>query len=155
MTTGDHKMPPHLERYVDAATDASHRLTITPGYDVAQYLEGRQEPAPEVAQGRTADAAHVAVPDGAARDVYVGVTRHAARTEPGTANPAPEAIQPDGHVDPAAAGRWHQAQTELVELIHAEGRTLAADPQAAPVLPDELGPWMEQRVAELAEPEIG
>jgi hypothetical protein len=78
-----------------------------------------------------------------------------AGTETAGATPAPEAIQPDGHVDPAAAGRWHQAQTELVVLIRAEGRTLAADPEAAAVLPDELGPWMEQRVAELAEPEIG
>jgi hypothetical protein len=77
-----------------------------------------------------------------------------------TATEASEAGQEAGHVDPAAAARWHQAQTELAGLIRAEGRTLAADPQAAALLPGELGPWMEQRVAELeqaetAEPGIG
>jgi hypothetical protein len=68
------------------------------------------------------------------------------------AAPAPGASQEAGHVDPAAA-RWHQAQTELAGLIRAEGRTLAADPEAAAVLPDKLGPWMEQRVAELEQAE--
>jgi hypothetical protein len=125
MTAGDHEMPPHLARYLESlggpaeVTERPH-LTVTPGYDVGQYLEGRQEPVPDAARARPA-----------------------------------EAGQETGHVDPAAAGRWHQAQTELVELIRAEGRTLAADPEAAAVLPDELGPWMEQRVAELADPEIG
>jgi hypothetical protein len=117
-------------------------LTIAAGYDPGRYL------APDRAQGHTAGTAHVAVPDGAARDVHAAPSRHA------------DAGQEAGHVDPAAAARWHQAQTELAGLIRAEGRTLAADPQAAALLPDGLGPWMEQRVAELeqaeaSEPEIG
>jgi hypothetical protein len=69
---------------------------------------------------------------------------------------APDAIQADGHVDQGAAARWHQAQTELAGLIREEGRTLAANPDAAPVLPDQLAPWLEQRVSQLeqTEPEI-
>jgi hypothetical protein len=125
MTTGEHEMPPHLERYVASLTDprpvadASPRVTTTPVYDAGRYLF----PAP-------------AAPE------------------------ASESGQESGHIDPAAAARWHQAQTELAGLIRAEGRTLAADPQAAPVLAGELAVWMEQRVAgleqaETAEPEIG
>jgi hypothetical protein len=59
-----------------------------------------------------------------------------------------------GHVDPAAAARWHQAQSELVGLIRADNRVLDRAPEAARLLPDSLGDWMEKRVAELEEAEV-
>ena len=67
---------------------------------------------------------------------------------PGT----PPAIQADGHVDPAAAARWHQAQTELAALIRAENR-LSAGPGREALLPASLADWMENRVAELEQAE--
>jgi hypothetical protein len=128
MTAGDHEMPPHLVRYVASLSDP-----------VAAADDG---PRLKITPGYD-----------------VGQYLASARTEAAPAAPAPasEAIHADGHVDQAAAARWHRAQTELVGLIRAEGRTLAANPDAAPVLPDSLADWMEQRVSQLeqAEPEIG
>ena len=55
-------------------------------------------------------------------------------------------------VDPAQAERWRTAQAELADLIREENRTLDRMPEAErEALPDSLGDWMEQRVAELAQ----
>ena len=153
MTAGEHEMPLHLVRYVDslsapaAATGDGSRLTITPGTDVDQHLApgpGQGITAPE-AQGAAFGAARLTVPDSAARDLDVAPPRRTA------------AIQADGHVDPAAAARWHQAQTELVGLIQEESRASVDQPDAdrAAVLPDSLADWMENRVTELEQSEPG
>jgi hypothetical protein len=67
----------------------------------------------------------------------------------------PEAVA--GHVDQAAASRWHQAQTELASLIR-EGNRLDLDQPAAgrgEPLPGSLADWMARRVRELEEAEAG
>lgn len=46
-----------------------------------------------------------------------------ARTQTARAIQAPEGDQEAGHVDPATAARWRQAQTELAGLIRVEHRT--------------------------------
>lgn len=125
MTAGEHQMPPHLERYLESLND--------PGRDVT----------PHAAQGRTAETAPLTVPHDPPRDLYIALSRHSG------------AIQADGHVNPADAARWKQAQTELADLIRAENRGVTRDPEAAALLPDELGPWMEKRVAELRQAESG
>jgi hypothetical protein len=132
MTTGEHELPPHLARYLDSLSEPATaaeapRLTITAGYDEGQYLTGRVTPA-------------------------------AAVTPPKTTRPGPgasSAIQADGHVDPAAAARWHQAQAEMAALIRAENRLSAGHPDAgrAELLPASLADWMENRVAELEQAE--
>lgn len=180
MTAGEHEMPPHLARYLDglgdpgkvaeppdmvATTGDGVRLTVTPGYDVDQIIDATGE-----SRGIWAGSAAAKLgltgevdPD-AVRALYhhpdtvvdlAPVTAEAVGT---TSAPA-EASQKAGHVDPAAAARWHQAQTELVGLIHRENRILGQDPEARRLLPDSLGDWMENRVAELeqaeaSEPEI-
>jgi hypothetical protein len=60
-----------------------------------------------------------------------------------------------GHVDPASAARWHQAQTELVGLIREESRTIDHVPEAdrKELLPASLGDWMAARVTELEQAE--
>jgi hypothetical protein len=172
MTAGDHEMPPHLERYLDSlgspakaveppAPGDGARFAVTPGSDIGQYLTAEEEP-PGIWIGQgAADLGLTGEVDPATarslcQDPDAVLPILAARAAPAAA----PAIQADGRVDPAAAARWHQAQTELAGLIRAEGRTLAADPEAAPVAPAELAPWLEQRVAELEqaeadEPEIG
>lgn len=138
MTAGDHEMPPHVARYLEAVSgasltaDANPSVTITPVYDVDQYLTNRAAPAAAGTRPK------IPLPDSGE---HTG------------------AIQADGHVDPAAAARWHQAQTEMVGLIREENRASIDQPAAgrAPVLPDSLADWMETRVSQLerAEPEIG
>ena len=102
---GEHELPPHLARYVEAAAGDGARRYPAPA--------SGHETTPHAAQGRTG------------------------------------AIQADGHVDPAAAARWHQAQTELAGLIREENQAIARDPEATPLLPGGLGPWLEQRVSQL------
>ena len=58
-----------------------------------------------------------------------------------------------GHVDPAAAARWHQAQTELVDQIRADNRVLNRAPEAERTLPPSLADWMTSRVTELEQAE--
>jgi hypothetical protein len=54
-------------------------------------------------------------------------------------------------IDFAQAERWRTAQAELAALIREENRTLDRMPEAGRgALTDNLGNWMEQRVAELA-----
>lgn len=67
--------------------------------------------------------------------------------------PGPEATREDGHVDPAAAGRWHQAQTELAGLIREDNRILDQAPETERALPGSLSDWMASRVAELEQAE--
>ena len=162
MTAGEHEMPPHQERYLEAlgdpgkvseppapaaTTGKGYRVTITPGYDAGHYLDQVGTPIP----GQQ-------IPWGVQRDLY---TKPCGTTAEPNTDPArhAEAIEADGHVDPVAAARWRQAQTELAGLIREQNQATARDPQATPVLPDKLGPWMENRVAELeqaaaSEPEI-
>jgi hypothetical protein len=79
------------------------------------------------------------VPDLSAPGPHVAPSRHA------------EA----GHVDPAAAARWHQAQAELVDLIREDNRGLDRPPEAdREPLPDSLADWMEKRVDELEQAEV-
>lgn len=128
MTAGEHELPPHLARYLDSLSDpaavGAARLTITPGYDAGQYLTGHSAPAAAVTAQKI--------------------------TLPGPR--ALSAIQADGHVDPAAAARWHQAQAELTALIRAQNR-LSADAGRAALLPASLADWMENRAAELEQAE--
>lgn len=74
----------------------------------------------------------------------------------------PEAVQETGHIDPAAAARYRQAQAELVGLIRDENRAIGQQPQAdrEKLRPPSLADWLDNRVAELeqaeaGEPEIG
>lgn len=73
----------------------------------------------------------------------------------------PEAVQETGHIDPAAAARYRQAQAELVGLICDENRAVGQQPQPErEALPASLADWLDNRVAELeqteaGEPEIG
>lgn len=85
-----------------------------------------------------------------------------ARAQAGPAAAAAGASQGTGHVDPAAAARWHRAQAEMAAVIRAENRLSPGHPGAggAALLPASLGDWMENRVAELeqaeaSQPEIG
>jgi hypothetical protein len=148
-------------------------LTITPVYDLDRYIEEFGN-VPGVWGGRGAAALGLSGPvdPRAAADVLTAVsggeldpeqirqlathapTAHDRRmTIPPPDPDAPQAIGPDGHVDPAAAARWHKAQTELVGLIREENQIIAQDPAAEPLLPDELAPWMASRVAELEQEE--
>jgi hypothetical protein len=150
-------------------------VTITPVHDIDQYIDDLRE----------SGARGVWVGKGAAKlglsgeaDLNVmralgslpegDVTTEQIREAVGSA--APEAVWPvalpdpgpsaaigaDGHVDPAAAARWHQAQTELAGLIREENRTAGLDQPEADrkeLLPDSLGDWMARRVCELEEAE--
>jgi hypothetical protein len=165
MTADDHEMPPHLARYLASLGEPGKtaeppdpvdgaRIAVTPGSDIGQYLTAEGEP-PGVWGGLAAAGLGLsgkvdpAIARSLFRDPDTVLPALAARADPA----APSAIQADGHVDPAAAARYRQAQTELVGLIRAENRARAADPQAASVLPDKLGAWMEQRAAELDQAE--
>jgi hypothetical protein len=111
---------------------------------LARYVASLSDP------GKAADASpRLTIAAGYDADHYL----RPASTETVRATAAPEASQPAAHVDPAAAARWHQAQTELAGLIRAENRARAADPHVASVLPGKLGAWMEQRAAELEQAE--
>ena len=58
------------------------------------------------------------VPEEAVRDVpHAGMTRHV------------EAAPETGHIDPAAAARWHQAQSELASLIRDENQAIGQVPE--------------------------
>ena len=86
-------------------------------------------------QRQTVGEGHVTVrlvvPEEAVRDLpSAGMTRHA------------EAAPETGHVDPAAAGRWHQAQSELASLIRDETQTIGqAGAEREVLLPDSLADW--------------
>jgi hypothetical protein len=128
MTAGGHEMPPHLVRYLDSFGDPAASIqTAPPGIWASSPLSqlGLSPQEFAVAAGW--------IPD----------------TAPSSA------IQADGHVDPAAAARWHQAQTELVGLIREENRVGLDQPEAErrELLPDSLGDWTARRVCELEEAE--
>lgn len=95
---------------------------------------------------------------GALRDLpYAVMTRHAeAGQEITTSVPVlAEADQEAGHIDPAAAARWHQAQSELASLIREENQAIGQGPEAQreALLPDSLADWLAMRVAQLEHPE--
>lgn len=130
MTTGEYELPPHLARYLDSLSDPGcGRRRRSPPEDHCRVPRG---PVPHRPRGPVAAAVPPAI----------------ALPDPG----APSAIQADGHVDPADAARWHQAQAELAALIRAENR-LSADAGLVALLPASLTEWMENRVAELEQAE--
>lgn len=118
---------------------------------LARYLASLSEPA-----ATTGDAPRLTITAGYDPGQYLS------RPETVPAAPAAEASQEAGHVDPAAAARWHQAQAEMAALIRAENRlgTGHPGPGRAALVPGSLANWMENRVAELgqaeaSQPEIG
>lgn len=120
---------------------------------LARYLASLSDPA-----AATGDAPRLTITAG----YHVGQYLPPARTETAPTTPAAEASQGNGHVDPAAAARWRQAQAEMAALIRAGNRlgTGHPVPGRAALLPASLADWMENRVAELeqaeaSQPEIG
>jgi hypothetical protein len=92
----------------------------------------------------------------AAYDEYLDAMEREKDAEAEVGGPEPEASRENGHVDQAAAARWHQAQTELADLIREENRIVGQPAEAARVLPDSLADWMSTRVSQLeqASPEL-
>lgn len=137
MTAAGHEMPPHVARYVDGLTE--------PG-SVAE----RPDPA-----ATTGDGTRVTVTPMFDVGYYLDQVGDHIPGRVDVPHAVPSRHAEAGHVDPAAAARWRQAQTEMVGLIREENRAIAQDPEAERVLPDSLGAWMENRVAELEQAELG
>jgi hypothetical protein len=147
MTTSAHPDP---DAHAWSAEQEAEREFFDPvNAEQARILSEIEEAAERTAQ----ENAGIPWADGPDRTYEQMARDDKALAEKLTRRPPPQPEAEAGHVDPAAAARWHQAQSELVGLIRADNRVLDRAPEAERLLPDSLGDWIEKRVAELEEAE--
>lgn len=145
----------YTARQAEAARDAGNETLARSAAALAAAIgaQGEQMRIAQAARDEWAEGtASEAEAAGAAR-AELGTRGTPRWDEPKRRVPAAEAAEVQA-VDPAQAERWRTAQAELADLIREENWTLDRTPQAErEALPDSLGYWMEQRVAELAQAE--
>ncbi len=139
----------HSRRQAQTARDAGNEELARSAETLAELMteQGEKMRIAQAAREEWAEA-HAGAAE-AANQARAELGRRGPVRYDGTQAQSTPGLRGDRAVDPAQAGRWRAAQAELADLIRAENTLFPEAEAGREPLPDELGTWMDHRVAEM------